>query len=232
MKLGEEEVGFCLRFTTPETKKNNIDFNDFKQSTSKLIMYDILKLNFIRTHLVTEKKNPNEEYFSQPKNNIPIINVPETNESIGKKSKKIKSKRKGENNNNSDDEDDQEKNSSDENKNVLSKEKVLEFQSRSSQEINNFINSLKYYGADVNLEKHRPNKELYPAGKISEPNIKISISSFVKRIEEKLKTLPEYKNIKHNREVAQIQNSNNTPDVQEISPNSSPIYEQNQNINN
>ena len=232
MKLGEEEVGFCLRFTTPETKKNNIDFNDFKQSTSKLIMYDILKLNFIRTHLVTEKKNPNEEYFSQPKNNIPIINVPETNESIGKKSKKIKSNRKGENNNNSDDEDDQEKNSSDENKNVLSKEKVLEFQSRSSQEINNFINSLKYYGADVNLEKHRPNKELYPAGKISEPNIKISISSFVKRIEEKLKTLPEYKNIKHNREVAQIQNSNNTPDVQEISPNSSPIYEQNQNINN
>jgi len=43
------------RFIVPETKRNNIDLNDFKQSSTKLIMYDNLKLNFVRTHLITQK---------------------------------------------------------------------------------------------------------------------------------------------------------------------------------
>ena len=233
MKLGDEEIGFCLRFTAPESKRNNTDLSDFKQSNSKLIMYDILKLNFVRTHLVSQKKNPNEEYFSHPKSESPVININENNESIGKKSKKSKKNKGNHNNNNSEEEDEEEKNSGDENKNILTKEKILEFQSRSSQEINNFINSLKYYGADINLEKHRPNKELYPAGKISEPNIKISISSFVKRIEEKLKSHPEYKNIKHNREIANNSaNSNLTPESHENNNNINNNFEQNQNDNN
>ena len=233
MKLGEEEIGFCLRFTVPETKRNNIDLNDFKQSSTKLIMYDILKLNFVRTNLVTHKKNPNEEYFSQLKNMTPTITTVDANtEVVHKKGKKNKNKKKN-NNNNSGDEDEEDKNSTDENNNELSKEKVLEFQSKASQEINNFINSLKYYGLDINLEKHRPNKELYPAGKISEPNIKISISSFVKRIEEKLKSHPEYKNIKQNRNVQQNQiNNQSTPENNEITKNNNNInLEQNQNNN-
>ena len=58
MKFGDEEpIGFCFRFTELETKKNNIDLNDFRQSTRKLIMYDILKLGFVRTCLVNNKKN-------------------------------------------------------------------------------------------------------------------------------------------------------------------------------
>ena len=236
MKLLDEEIGFCLRFTVPETKRNNTDLNDFKQSSTKLIMYDILKLNFVRTHLVTQKKNPNEEYFSHPKTDTPVVNITDGNsENLNKKGKKNKKNKNNNNNNNnnSEDEDEEEKNSGDENKNVLSKEKVLEFQSRSSQEINNFINSLKYYGADINLEKHRPNKELYPAGKISEPNIKISISSFVKRIEEKLKSHPEFKNIKHNREIVNSDNNNQpTPEVNEINTNNNVTYDQNQNNNN
>ena len=82
-------------------------------------MYDILKLNFVRTHLVSQKKNPNEEYFSHPKSESPVININENNESIGKKSKKSK-KNKGNhnNNNNSEEEDEEEKNSGDENKNI------------------------------------------------------------------------------------------------------------------
>ncbi len=231
LKLGDEEIGFCLKFTIPDTKRNNTDLSDFKQSSTKLIMYDIIKLNFVRTNLVTKKKNPNEEYFSHLKNITPTVNtVDNNNEVVYKKGKKNKNKR---NNNNSGDEDEEDKNSTDENNNELSKEKVLEFQSKSSQEINNFINSLKYYGLDINLEKHRPNKELYPTGKISEPNIKISISTFIKRIEEKLKSHPEYKNIKHNREIQQNQMNNQiTPENNEINTNNNNInFEQIQNNN-
>ena len=109
MKLGEEEIGFCLRFTVPETKRNNTDLNDFKQSSTKLIMYDILKLNFVRTHLVTQKKNPNEEYFSQLKNMTPTITTVDANtEVVHKKGKKNKNKKKN-NNNNSGDEEEEDK---------------------------------------------------------------------------------------------------------------------------
>ena len=98
MKLGEEEIGFCLRFTVPETKRNNTDLNDFKQSSTKLIMYDILKLNFVRTNLVTHKKNPNEEYFSQLKNMTPTITTVDANtEVVHKKGKKNKNKKKNNN---------------------------------------------------------------------------------------------------------------------------------------
>ena len=199
LKFGEDEIlGFCLRFTLPEIKKNSIDYNDFKPSNSKLIMYDILHLNFVRTQLLKKNKNK-DEYFIRPKNDTQIIQtISNNNELLKKKSKKVKIRRSY--NNNSDEEDENDKNSKEGNLNVLTKEKILELQSRSSQEINDYINSLKYFGADINLEKHRPNKELYPAGKISEPNIKIQISSFINRIEEKLKAHPELrKNIRHNK---------------------------------
>ena len=40
------------------------------------------------------------------------------------------------------------------------------------------------------MEKHRPNKAKYSAGKFSEPSIKIGISDFVQRMENKIKSDP------------------------------------------
>ena len=220
MKFGDEEpVGYCLRFTSTDSRKSNIDLNDFKPNSTRLIMYDILKMNFIRAHVVTQKKNPNEEYF-QKKKDISQTNEPTINEISKKATKKNKAKVKTSAGNSTDEEEDKE--SKDDTKNALTKEKILEYQGKSSNEINAFINSLKYYGSDVSLEKHRPNKEKYPAGKISEPNIKISISSFVKRIEEKLKAHPELrKNIKHGRDPSQPAqatpaNNQNEPEISSI----------------
>ena len=55
------------------------------------------------------------------------------------------------------------------------------------------------------FEKHRPNKELYSAGKISDIYIKISS----KENKKKLKSPPKFKNIKHHREISNEENNNN-----------------------
>ena len=65
----------------------------------------------------------------------------------------------------------------------LNKEKLIELQTKDTKDIENFINQLPYYGADVSLEKHRPNKEKYPVGRGHEPSIKIEIGRFIKKIE-------------------------------------------------
>jgi len=196
MKFGDEEpIGFCFRFTELETKKNNIDLNDFRQSTRKLIMYDILKLGFVRTCLVNNKKNKNE-FFVRPKNNTLINIINSNNEILSKRVRKVKIKKSKYSD---EEENDEDKNKDDFNSNFLSKEIIIEYQNRNSQEINEYINSLKYYGVDVNLEKHRPNKELYPVGKITEPMIKIQISTFIHRIEEKLNAHPELRRNVYNK---------------------------------
>ena len=76
---------------------------------------------------------------------------------------------------------------------------------RKSEDVKNFILTLPFYGNEISLEKHRPNKERYPVGKGQEPIIKISISSFIKRIEEKLKAHPD---LRKKIETKQSDNSN------------------------
>ena len=57
MKFGDDlPIGYCLRFTSVETKKVNCEVNDFKMSENKLVMYDILKLNYIRTDLIINNR--------------------------------------------------------------------------------------------------------------------------------------------------------------------------------
>ena len=74
---------------------------------------------------------------------------------------------------------------------VITKERLLELQTRDSTGVKNFIFSLPFYGNDVSLERHRPNRERYPVGRPQEPNIKIEVGHFIKTIEEKIKNTPE-----------------------------------------
>ena len=82
-------------------------------------------------------------------------------------------------------------------------------QNRKSEDVKNFILTLPFYGNDVSLEKHRPNRERYPVGKGQEPIIKISISSFVKRIEEKLKAHPDIRRKLENKTSENSNGENN-----------------------
>ena len=61
-------------------------------------------------------------------------------------------------------------------------------QTKELKDIENFINLLSYYGADVSFEKHRPNKERYPLGRGHEHLIKIELGKYTKKIEERIKS--------------------------------------------
>ena len=53
------------------------------------------------------------------------------------------------------------------------------------------------YGKDISLERFRPNGEKYSASKVTEPSIKIQISNFCKKIEEKVRLNQSIKKRKH-----------------------------------
>ena len=70
---------------------------------------------------------------------------------------------------------------------LLNKEVINQLQAENLRTIQDFIYDLPFYGKDISLEKFRPNKEKYVTGKSREPLIKISLSEFITRIEEKIK---------------------------------------------
>ena len=203
----DETLGYCFRFTDPGNKKGNVDPDEFKPNSTKHVLFDVLRLNYIRTVLVTKKTEDHKlietnillENETQ-ENDIDNIDEKNTNKKVEKKKKK-----KGEN-----EEGDEDGESNEEEKkieNQLTKEKILEMSSRKAEDVKNFILTLPFYGNEISLEKHRPNKERYPVGKGQEPIIKISISSFVKRIEEKLKAHPDLR-----KKIESKQSDNSNPE--------------------
>jgi len=175
-------IGFSFKITEilKKEKKNNLNYNDFIPKSKHEIMFDLLNLNYIRTILVKKKTGlrnlrdkENEEEESVQKS---FVNKKRNKKKNKKGSFEL-----------------MEESSEDENKKeevILTKEKILELQGMDSNYIKNFIFSLPFNGSDVSLEKHRPNKEKYPAGKITEPHIKIEVSHFIKRMEEKILSDP------------------------------------------
>ena len=150
------------------------------------IIFDLLNSNYIRTVVVKEKsglRNLREKEENES-NDITITN----NEKIRRKKKKR-------------DNIDINEISSDEERKVkimLTKEKILELQARDSNGIKSFINLLPFYGNEISLIKHTPNKEKYPAGKAQEPLIKIDVSHYMKRIEARIRENPAFfRNIKN-----------------------------------
>ena len=184
----DDPLGFCFRFMETDTKKGNVDPGDFRPNSGQLILFDMLKMSYVRTVLVTRKLPGTPDYMPRRmssgnyrKDGNEVIRNKETR-------KNRKKQETGSYDGNSDD-DEQERKIV----NILTKEKILELQGRGQEEIRSFIFDMPFYGNDVALEKHRPNKEKYPAGLAQEPIIKIQISAFIKRIEEKMKTGPERK---------------------------------------
>ena len=174
MRYEESQVvGFVFKFMEINKKsKKGISSNDLVPSNKNEIIFDLLSLKYIRTVLVEKKSGfrnlrEKEEY---------IINDNVYKSSV-KKRKKGRNKMQVE----SSDDDDEKIEV------VLNKEKILELESMDSNEIKNFINLLPFYGNEVSLIKHRPNKERYPSGKAQEPLIRIDVSNLLRKIESKLR---------------------------------------------
>ena len=184
MKFNEVNiVGYVFKFVDSISKKkeSNLNLKSFIPTGNKEILFDMLSLNYIRTELVNKK--------SGNKNLREKEDIIENQKQVSKSQNDKNNKRSADNNL------DEVAESSEEEKNdkivELTKEKLLELQTKESKDIENFINSLPYFGADVSLEKHRPNKERYPVGRGHEALIKIEVGKFIKKIEKRINSNPD-----------------------------------------
>ena len=182
MKYNEDEIiGYVFKFVelTKKKKDDEISHKDFIPNGNKEIIFDLLTLNYIRTVLV-QKRSGNRNL--REKEEI------SDSDKVTKKGTSEKNRKRNDNNL-----DDIQESSEEEKKIdiILNKEKILELQTKELKDIENFINLLPYYGSDVSLEKHRPNKERYPVGRGHEPLIKIDLGHFTKKIENRIRANPD-----------------------------------------
>ena len=167
-------IGICFRMI--ENNKNtikNIQLSDYMPKIGKEFLFDIITLNYVRTIIVNKKsgfrnlRDKNNESKEGDKNS-------RRNRSSQINNTKRESKMNYIKKTNSTKEDDEDRKK----EYILTREKINELQGENCNYIKNIINNLPFYGRDVQLEKHRPNKEIYPVGRTQEPNIKILISNF------------------------------------------------------
>ena len=177
-----ENIGFVFKFTeiTFKKRKKNLNNNEvIPNCAKKLIMFDLLSLNYIRT-IIVEKKS---EIRSLRKDEV--LEREEFRDSIQNSRIKKEHKIKRNKNNSILEEESSDNSDKNESKNILTNEKVIELQAHNYVEIKNFIYTLPIYATDVILERFRPNGEKYSASKISESLIKIKLNKFCKMLEDK-----------------------------------------------
>ena len=197
MKYNEREIiGFVFKFISIKKKKKikEIDSQELIPNYNNEILFDLLNLNYIRTVTVKEKSGLRNLREKKEQNNCTLF---VQNNDIKRKNKKKKNKMADISEISSDEERKPEL--------LLTKEKILELQARDSNGIKIFINLLPFYGNDISLIKHTPNKEHYPAGKAQEPLIKIDISNYIKRIEARIRENPAfYKKLKSRQKTEKL----------------------------
>ena len=178
---GNENIAFVFKFTEIifKKKKKKLNNKSFIPKCDKhLVMFDLLKLCYIRTFVVEVKSGFNNlksedenEYLGNNKKENYRLDIKRT-----KRKKKFFSIEEDYSSEES------EKNI---NTNILTNEKLIELQEHNYSDIRGFINSLPIYGKDVYLERFRPNGDKYSVGKVPMSLIKIHMSNFLKRIDKK-----------------------------------------------
>ena len=200
----QEIVGFLFKFIEiSQNKKDKKEIlpEDYIPPFKNEIIFDMLNLNYIRTILVQKKSGLRN--LRDKEDNIDNI------DDIKTKSNKKKKRKHSVDEESSEDENE---------KIILTKDKILELQTKDVNGMKNFINILPFYGEDISLVRHRPNKEKYPCGKAQEPLVKINMSEFKKRIDARLKKNPELYNKFKNRENRNKESENNVLQLNYTSP--------------
>ena len=201
---GNENIGFIFKFTEISIKKNKKKINNINyipKCNQNLIMFDLLNLRYFRTLLVENKSGLRN--YRNPEYENEKINIENNKSELKKNTKKNKKSLAIE-------EEDDYSDNSDKNVVLLTKQKILELQVHNYIEIKNFIFSLPLYGSDVILERFRPNGDKYSASKITESLIKIQISNFCKRIDEKFR-IEQNKKRKKMKNIHEINNHIESP---------------------
>lgn len=174
-------LGYCFKLVdTKNTKKDYVDIPEFEYNEKYSILYNMKGFNYIRTKLIEEgeetqlvpsllklkTERPSVQYSmsgiqnklgNKKSSSMFLSSIDSENEEQKEKGKQIE----------------------------LSKELINKLQAKTSVEIKELILGLPFYGQGVTLEKFRPNKEKYQASHCTEPELKISVISFIQRIEDK-----------------------------------------------
>ena len=201
---GNENIAFIFKFTEISIKKNKKKINNINyipKCNQNLIMFDLLNLRYFRTLLVENKSGLRN--YRNPEYENEKINIENNKSELKKNTKKNKKSLAIE-------EEDDYSDNSDKNVVLLTKQKILELQVHNYIEIKNFIFSLPLYGSDVILERFRPNGDKYSASKITESLIKIQISNFCKRIDERHR-IEQNKKRKKNKSINEVKNNIESP---------------------
>ena len=175
-----EIIGICFRLMDVKSNTSNyIDYNKYIPKNKNEFLFDIITLHYIRAKIVEEKTGKKS-----------ILDFEDDIESDRLKKRlsgpmRIKSDRNENTQENNDFMEEEDEYIDKKKEYILTKEKLNAIQGEDYIYINNLINNLPFYGKDVQLERHRPNKERYPVGKIQEPIIKIIIANFCKDIDKK-----------------------------------------------
>jgi len=149
----DETLGYCFRLTNLEQRRQNQENIDLKivYNPNRLLMYDMGRLNYMRTVVVTQKtKNPEPViFYNTPEIEINKNSLQEQDDKINSK-KNTKKKRKR-NDSYSDTSNEEEKKLAEEN--IITKEKLQELSTKNMEEIKNYINSLVNFGDNVSYFK-------------------------------------------------------------------------------
>jgi len=149
----DETLGYCFRLTNLDQRRQNQENIDLRISynPNRLLMYDMSKLNYMRTVLVSQKTRNLEPviFYNTPEIQINKDNDQENAnaESIDKKTNKKKRKR---NNSYSDSSNEEEKKIEE---NIITKEKLQDLSTKNMEDIKNYINSLSNFGDGVSYFK-------------------------------------------------------------------------------
>ena len=184
-----------------DEKINMINRNQLIHYDRNLLLYDVMKFNYVRTNVTEIEEEADEEISGSVEPHQP--NGEANNISINNSVKSPKGKRKGEtlssnrsgenkrgkrrkdsyssssSNSSSSSSDEAEKKK----KNPLTKEAIMALKYKDSETVRTFILSLPFYGNDVNLTRKSPNGSDFRVGFGFEPSIKISVASHISRID-------------------------------------------------
>jgi len=161
-------------------------------------MFDLLKLCYIRTLVVKVKSG-----FNNLKNKDDFEDKKDLKESYTLNFNRIIRRKRKLSNDEDESSDESDRN---ENNNILNKDKLIELQVQNYSSIRTFIITLPIFGRDVILERFRPNGDKYSIGKINESLIKIHMSKFCQRADEKFHLK---ENLRNKRKESIILNVNN-----------------------
>lgn len=147
----DETLGYCFRLTNLDQRRQNIENIDLKinYNPNRILMYDMARLNYMRTVLVTQKTRNQEPqiFFNTPDLEQKEKTIEHTNTNIQKKEKKKRRR----NDSYSDSSIEEEKKIAEEN--VITKEKLQELSTKTMDEIKNYINNLVNFGDNVSYFK-------------------------------------------------------------------------------